>query len=134
MFLGGFYVTVISPLVFNYILIPRIEEKVHKELKYPDYLEYIVLGYFLYRHIFVAKYIIRRYIAYKFKGEMNIPPVASRTTLGRVGYTIKMMSKMEIFMSFMVVISMYILLIFALIFLIASGKANEFINYLFSYL
>ncbi len=126
-FLDAIVAVTFFPIIFNCFFIPQIERKTGKKLVFPEYLRYIVFGYFLYRYIFIARYIIRRYWFFKFKKEKEIPLSAKDTILGRVNYTIDMFSNFEIFMSFLVFVNMFMGVLFLIIFFIASGKADTFL-------
>ncbi len=124
MFVGMFYFSVISPIIFNYFLIPKIEKKIGKKLDYHPFIDYIFLGKWMCRQEEIALYLINRYWAMKFKGDYGLPKYCLRFGLKKAGYTINMASKLEIVMSFLLLVSTVVTVISAIIALIASSQLS----------
>jgi hypothetical protein len=123
-FVSGINLTVLFPIIFNNFLIPNIEKKTGKQIRFPDFLKYIFLGHFLYRYILVARYIACSYFLCIFKGYIGVRKCG---VLKSLNYTIKMATKTEIFLSLMTFVSQY-LIVFALVgIFIASRKFGLFL-------
>lgn len=101
--LGVIYVLVISPIVFNYMIIPKIERKIGKKLEYHPLCDYVFLGKWMCRQLEIAMYIFNRMLALIFENDYGLPKYCNRFGLKKAGYTIKMASKCEIIMSFVLI-------------------------------
>jgi len=126
MFASAIYVSVISPIIFNYIIIPGIEKKIGKQLDLHPLLSYIFLGEWMCRQNEIAIYLINRYLAMRFKNDRGLPKYCLRFGLRKAGYTIDMSTKFEIIMSFLLVMVFIIIIISATIALYASDQLPFF--------
>ncbi len=93
------YSFIISPLIFRFYIIPGIEKKVGVRLEYHPYLKIVPYAK---RDVEIATYIIKIYRDYKKLNYSGLPVGCDRFSLKKVGYTIKMVSKAEVFFSWMV--------------------------------
>lgn len=126
MFFGAFYMLVISPIIFNFYLIPNIEKRIGKYLRYDPLWGYMFLGMWMMPAFEVSGYIVRRYFALVFKGEHGLPEKRNRFALKKIGFTIDMATKFEIIMSFAYIINVIIIGVFAIIGLFATGQLSLF--------
>ena len=124
MLLLGIYIVNISPLIFNYYLIPRIEKKIGRKLIPHPLLKNIAFGKWMFHQNEIAVYLINRYYAFKFKGDRGLPKYCNRFDLKKAGYTIDMASRAEIFFSFLWLFSIVVVCICAVIVLATAGKTN----------
>jgi hypothetical protein len=122
MFLMGFYMTIVSPIIFNYFIIPKIEKKLGHKIGHHPLLDGIFIGKWMYGDIEIAMYICNRFFAYIIRGDRGLPKFCNRYALKKANYTIDMMSKIEIFMSIVLMLSGIALVICAVIALIAGKK------------
>jgi len=123
---GIFYGTVISPIIFNFFLIPGIEKRLRKTLQYDFLYNYIFLSRWIIPQNEIALYIVRRYVALIFKGEHGLPEKRNRFALKKAGYTIDMATKFEIIMSFLWLLNVLTIIIGGIITFIASGQISVF--------
>lgn len=100
---------VIFPLVCEFYIVPRIEEKVGKKLGYSYILNLVPFGKYFNRNIEISSYILDRYYAFKKRGERSVPFGKERFSLKHVGYTIDMVSKPELIFAFLVSINLYVM-------------------------
>jgi hypothetical protein len=124
--IGVFYGLVISPIIFNYFLIPKIEKKIGKKLGHHPFLDYIFLGVWSCRQNEIAIYIINRCWALMVRNDHGLPMYCNRFALKKVGYTIDMASKAEIFFSVMLILSGIITVVSAIVSLFTSGQITIF--------
>jgi hypothetical protein len=89
----------IFPIVFKYYIIPNIEKRLGtKIVTWPVLMYAYALGRFTLPSALTAKSIFRAYLRYKFQGYSG----EARGVLSNLGYSIKIMTKFEIVMSFLV--------------------------------
>ncbi|MDX2164464.1 MAG: hypothetical protein SFW07_03495 [Gammaproteobacteria bacterium] len=115
----------IMPMVFNFYLIPKIENKIGKKLGFSPVLNLFPYGRYLNRWVEISKYILKLYIDYKKTGKCSLPAGYDRASLKQAGYTIDMVSKEEIFYSFVAQINLR-LMIFSLVISTAIACFNNF--------
>ncbi len=99
------YGLIISPLIFRFYIIPRIEKKVGYKLIYHPYVGFMP---FAARSIEVSSYIIKIYRDYKKTGYRGVPDYYNSYSLKRVWYTVDKLSKAEVFFSYALKINLRI--------------------------
>jgi hypothetical protein len=114
----GFYITVVSPVIFNYFIIPKIEKKLGHCIGYHPLLNGIFMGKWMCRQNEIAMYILNRYWAYLIRGDRGLPKFCDRFALKKAGYTIDMISRTEIFVSFLLMLSCMVTIICGIVVLI----------------
>lgn len=97
-------IIIISPVVFNYVIIPKIEKKLGTKLKFKTIYDFFLFGNFSYRFLEVAIYIFLRYFFLKINP--NYVWKYKNTALAKVNYDVRNASRLEIAMSFYSIISM----------------------------
>lgn len=120
LFLCILYMLIISPLIFNFFIVPNIEHKTGRKIGHRIIDEYMWLGKWTNRQNWTAIYIVNRYYAWKFKKDYGLPTARyfNSFPLKLIGYTIDRMSKTEIFFSFLLVT---VLIIVALLMLLLGA-------------
>lgn len=120
-FLGGLIMMlIVYPIIYNYFVIPKIENRTGKKLEYTSFC-YVYLSNYLWpiggkkiaKYVDVGPYICSEYTYWKFKIRFKIDPLCS---LARIGYDITKASRLEIVTSFSVLI--FVVLLFSLAFLV----------------
>lgn len=96
------YSIIISPSLFQFFIIPKIEKKIGRKLEKDPFAYYYKAPLTWGRDIEISKYILDRYKAFKKYNDRGLPKGFSTAPLKKAGYTIDMMSKSEIFFSWMV--------------------------------
>lgn len=108
LYLCFFYTLIVSPLICHLLIVPKIEKKVGKKLSSCFLSKYRPFGNYLSRQNEISRYIVDIYYAYKKFGKTGLPEGYYNFSLKQVGYTIAMVSKVELIFAFSIRIQMYI--------------------------
>ena len=113
------------PIIYNFFIIPSIEKKVGKKLGYHPFLSLSPWGKLINRPLEISAYIRNRYKAFKKYNEIGLPAGYNSFSLKQVGYTINMMSKFEIFMSYWVQLNLRVTVIAFIIGVCIAVATNQ---------
>lgn len=101
----------IFPIIFNYLLIPKIEKRIGQKLNFclAMYNGYL-FGKFFCRYIEIMYSILILYFRFKLTRNPKDKKLASFFALGQIDYQISTASPFEIIMSFLGLINAFVLL------------------------
>jgi len=116
---------IIFPVIFNFYLIPKIEKKLGIRLIFNPILNgHTPFCWFMSKKSQVSTYIANRYIAWKLHKDSGLPLGFNGFALKYAGYTIKMASKSEIFLSCWTRLNLSICLIAIAMLIILTSLLN----------
>lgn len=117
--LSGFFFFIVFPIVFHFKIIPDIERRLGRKIeRWGVLVEMWALGKYTGAHLEVANFAVHQYFLVKLckNSDKAIEKFNKRrkpldTDLARLGYDVRQAPKFEIIMSFLVVVSLMLIVI-----------------------